>query len=519
MKTIITIGSGRTTPSHIVLQGEHISDKHGELVLFEGGRITYEDYSSNGTIVNGKEIHNAQCEVRRGDTIIFPKNVALDWSRVPQVPPATSSTFATRHIGRDASNDIRYEEKQISRTHAMIRVNKNCDVTIYDKSVNGTTLNGAPVQRFTEIPVKRGKDRIVFAGRYELDWNQIPKPANCRKILIPIFVGLLAVLASGLAWWFTGGETTVPVTSSSPSPDTTVVCSNEEEFEKHSVLVIRYSIAKLLFGNDVIYFGSDPQQQPSLSKENLKPFTSTGTAFGVREDGYFTTNYHVVASYAESEKALADELLLKYRKAMEAIIKYANSTGYKINYEDITYETQKIVVVKDGNRVYSRTFTNYENLPAGQFYEVTIHLEDQLNDLAIIRIADSELNKQFSYLTFDCIGNDDDIKPNTQVRYIGYPANKIINFEGGEIYYDVSKYRSSGQINKLEDNGRDFMADYTNAGGASGSPVYDLQTGKLIGINRAMRPDAPNQQSGTTSFAIKVGHLRKLMEQLPPVNN
>ena len=518
MKTIITIGSGRTTPSHIVVQGDHISDKHGELVLFEGGRITYEDYSSNGTIVNGKEIHNAQCEVRRGDTIIFPKNVALDWSRVPQVPPATSSTFATRHIGRDASNDIRYEEKQISRTHAMIRVNKNCDVTIYDKSVNGTTLNGAPVQRFTEIPVKHGKDRIVFAGRYELNWSQIPQPTSHRKLLVPV-AGVLAVLAIVFVLWKNfNSDKTAPLPDQTPDT-TTVVCSKEEEFEKHSVLVIRYSIAKLLFGNDVIYFGSDPQQQPSLSKENLKPFTSTGTAFGVREDGYFTTNYHVVASYAESEKALADELLLKYRKAMEAIIKYANSIGYKIKYEDITYETQKIVVVKDGNRVYSRTFTNYENLPAGQFYEVTIHLEDQLNDLAIIRLTDSDLNKQFSYLPFDCIGNDDDIKPNTQVRYIGYPANKIINFEGGEIYYDVSKYRSSGQINKLEDNGRDFMADYTNAGGASGSPVYDLQTGKLIGINRAMRPDAPNQQSGTTSFAIKVGHLRKLMEQLPPVNN
>lgn len=519
MKTIITIGSGRTTPSHIVVQGDHISDKHGELVLFEGGRITYEDYSSNGTIVNGKEIHNAQCEVRRGDTIIFPKNVALDWSRVPQVPPATSSTFATRHIGRDASNDIRYEEKQISRTHAMIRVNKNCDVTIYDKSVNGTTLNGAPVQRFTEIPVKRGKDRIVFAGRYELDWNQIPKPTNCRKILIPIFVGLLAVLASGLAWWFnhSGGEITVPVTSSSPSPDTTtVVCSKEEQFEKHSVFVIRYGIAKVLIKNDVLYFGSDPRQGPSLTKDNLKPFTAIGTAFGV-QDGYLATNYHVVASYPDADVELAKNLIKIYPKAMTAILSYAKSIGYNVRYEDITLETIKTYIVKDGNRVYFRDFNKIEDLPAGQFYEVKLHLADRKNDLAIIKLLDPGVWNQFSYLPSACIGNDEDIKPNVSNRYIGYPAQKIINLEEG--YYDISKYRSSGQINKLEDNGREFMSDYTNSGGASGSPVYDVATGKLIGINRAMRLDGPDQQSSNTSFAIKVGHLRKLMEQLPPVNN
>lgn len=516
MKTIITIGSGRTTPSHIVLQGEHISDKHGELVLFEGGRITYEDYSSNGTIVNGKEIHNAQCEVRRGDTIIFPKNVALDWSRVPQVPPATSSTFATRHIGRDASNDIRYEEKQISRTHAMIRVDKNGVVTLYDKSVNGTTINGAPVQRFTEIPVKHGKDRIVFAGRYELNWSQIPQPTSHRKLLVPV-AGVLAVLAIVFVLWRN------PISYKPEDPNinqtqdtTTVVCSNEEEFEKHSVFVIRYGIAKVLIKNDVLYFGSDPRQGPSLTKDNLKPFTSIGTAFGV-QDGFFATNYHVVASYPDADEELARNLIKMYPRAMTAILSYAKSIGYNVRFEDISLETIKTYIVKDGNRVYYKDFNKYEDLPAGQFYEVKLHLEDRKNDLAIIKLLDSGVWNQFNYLPSACVGDDEDIKANAKVRYIGYPANKIINFEEG--YYDISKYRSSGDINKFMDDGRDLMADYQNGGGASGSPVYDVTTGKLIGINRAMRLDGPNQQSSNTSFAIKVGHLRKLMEQLPSVSN
>jgi len=94
MKTIITIGSGKQSPSHLILNGDFISDQHGELVIFENDRIAYEDYSSNGTTVNGQLVNNSSRPVKRGDTIIFPKDIPLAWSSIPVIPKADDQTFA-----------------------------------------------------------------------------------------------------------------------------------------------------------------------------------------------------------------------------------------------------------------------------------------------------------------------------------------------------------------------------------------------------------------------------------------
>lgn len=503
MKTIVTIGSGQKSPSHITIPGAYISDKHGELVLFDNGRITYEDYSSNGTTVNGEEINHATRTVKRGDAIIFPGNIPLRWDLVPQIPQPDSSTFATRHIGRDSSNDIRYEEKQISRTHAMIRVKKNCQATLFDKSVNGTTLNGVPVQRWKEIPVSR-KDKIVFAGMYELDWSQIPKPKVCRRAVVMGVSALCLVGLLAFIWWWQDkqneGKDTQVITSS---------CGNPEEYEQYSVFVIKHIFAKVILNTETLYFGAEASQGPSLSKDNLVPFTSVGTAFGVKE-GYFATNYHVADEM--DKEAFKNLLVERYRPAFEAIFSYAKKNGIKITYLNIEPEVEKLHLVKDGQKIYYDEFRKYRDLPRGQYFEAQLFDPDKTHDLAIIKLVNRNDWALFSYLPTECFGGDEDIKPRADVTYVGYPANKIDNPREG--YYDVNRYTSSGIINRVLDNGWEFMCDYQSAGGASGSPVYNSE-GKLIGVNHASQKEVSGQESSNTAYAIKVSYLKKMVDQLP----
>jgi pSer/pThr/pTyr-binding forkhead associated (FHA) protein len=88
-------------------------------------------------------------------------------------------------IGRASDNSIVITDSTdaVSRYHALLVLKNNGDITIQDKSSNGTFVNGSRIPKEIEFLVQRG-DKITFANICDLDWKKIPmsdKKSNFRK--------------------------------------------------------------------------------------------------------------------------------------------------------------------------------------------------------------------------------------------------------------------------------------------------------------------------------------------------
>lgn len=75
----ITIG--KSSEADLCYEGiSVISGFHSEITVDSNtGRITYTDYSTNGSLVNGVKVHKASLNIKRGDVIQLPGDVIVDW--------------------------------------------------------------------------------------------------------------------------------------------------------------------------------------------------------------------------------------------------------------------------------------------------------------------------------------------------------------------------------------------------------------------------------------------------------
>ena len=74
---------GRASDNDIVFNRPSISGHHADIVI-DGGVITLTDHSKNGTWVNGRKVHNGSVEIRRGDRVMLPENVCLNWKDITE---------------------------------------------------------------------------------------------------------------------------------------------------------------------------------------------------------------------------------------------------------------------------------------------------------------------------------------------------------------------------------------------------------------------------------------------------
>ena len=83
---MIKITIGRSRECSICFEGySQVSSKHAELVISDDGRMTFTDYSTNGSYVNGQLVQHATVLVTYGCEIVFPGNAVLDWNLVAQL--------------------------------------------------------------------------------------------------------------------------------------------------------------------------------------------------------------------------------------------------------------------------------------------------------------------------------------------------------------------------------------------------------------------------------------------------
>lgn len=84
---------GRYPEADIILTTNFCSRDHAKLTVTDTGKILLQDYSTNGTTVNGKKINNQTTEMKYGDEILFGGIEKLDWSKIekPETKPTETS--------------------------------------------------------------------------------------------------------------------------------------------------------------------------------------------------------------------------------------------------------------------------------------------------------------------------------------------------------------------------------------------------------------------------------------------
>jgi pSer/pThr/pTyr-binding forkhead associated (FHA) protein len=176
---------GRSAPADVIIDSRLVSKIHAR-VRRAGDHLAIDDLKSpNGTFVNGTRVQTSQA-LRDGDlisiagirqyrvrisptavhrvaeprqpeeTLVQPRDVSVIlWG-----PGGDFTLRAGSHVvGRDKGMAVALDDRQISRTHAVITV-AGFRVTVEDRdSVNGTMVNGELVK--SPRPLHSG-DRIRF---------------------------------------------------------------------------------------------------------------------------------------------------------------------------------------------------------------------------------------------------------------------------------------------------------------------------------------------------------------------
>lgn len=87
MSTTITIGRNPASDLVVGSAFEIVSNNHADLTLEDDGRLKYTDHSSNGTIINGREIHNESVYITTDDEVRLADSFPIDWSVVYELIP------------------------------------------------------------------------------------------------------------------------------------------------------------------------------------------------------------------------------------------------------------------------------------------------------------------------------------------------------------------------------------------------------------------------------------------------
>lgn len=473
--TILTIGK---EAAHIILPYEGISAKHAQLVInHTNGEIEFVDHSEEGTIVGNEIIHHRSKVIRRGDPVIFNSKppIRLDWAKVP-VLPNFSIYKKTIAIGRNAENDIVLDSKfsKTGRTHALLLMDKRCRFFLYDTSLNGSRINGIPVQRYQLTAVRYKRDKINFSGQCDLDWSKIPTPPVFCYYPASAYLLALGLLIAILLWW-------LPPRNQ---------CENANSYKALIVQTYIYRITDS-YGN-IFYLGKDGRL--SLKAETATPFVGVGTGFSPMK-GYLATNFHVTnvgTNYIEQIKQ-----------------DFQSIDAVKVE----AYNVQ-LYAIQDGQQI-DRTMLGGSStqLPAGTFIKVSLDKFDPEHDLAILKIENPKDHAQFPSIDARCFAcSEEDLKAVQEqelgVKYCGFPQAIVDDSE----HMKVRAVCYDGKINRLEEDEQDFLIDATAAGGASGSAVFSSDN-KLIGVIYA-----GNFRGGDVTnliLAIKGKYLIDLLKLYP----
>nr|WP_295931850.1 FHA domain-containing protein [uncultured Dyadobacter sp.] len=469
--TIITIGSNSS--NKIVLTHPHISSSHAELNIETNGSMSLTDISRNGTWVNGRRIHKGQVSLHRGDTVMFANAVKLDWNLVSPVQTDGPNIKHRITVGKNADNTIQIHHQNISRYHAIIKVDKRGRIFVSDQSTNGVFVNGHKIPRTTDFPVKRG-DRVSFAQVQDLDWKKIPKAASRRPVafIVPIAVLLMFL---GVLYKDEFRRKLYRETVS-------------KRYENSIGLIYNsYYLAYVDNGDTLYFIGAGNSISPR--KEEIQPFEITGSGFYVSNEGEIITNKHVAAPWV-SEVSVDKE-------AMEKAINIARSSvGQYSLSSDVVGVPVRIGIFPNGSTIEKNDF--FKNMLPCRLIKVASEKEV---DLALIQLESKKIANGCTPVK-DIISKREDISEDDEVTVFGYPFG--FDLATKNVENKVKASLDHGKVSKISDR---FEIQYNAPSfhGASGSPVFN-QHGELIAVNYAGIEKAQGY-----NFGIIATHVSRLL--------
>lgn len=538
---LIKIGSGANC--NIVLHSQYVSGNHAEMLLHDDGTITLEDKNStNGTWVgNQKLTPNSPVSVKRGDLVKFG-DTELQWHQVPVIPNAANYRIVC-NIGSSQECDIVVSSQFAGRCHATLYVDKKGKATITDNdSRNGTEVNGTRLGKGKSKVIKRG-DHVVVGDVDVTDQLRpyIPDPlAWLRKAAI----GAAALAVAGLLVWLI-----VPIVNA----DKPLEGYTLNNAAKASVFVQGNYALYIEFEDCPIdadiwseTFGVGLDKRGWYPLEKFSAMSYSGTAFFLDREGRLGTNRHIAVPWedvSEAEKhtwqaemeitlknflpfeVLSPEHLEVYNQsasfnrfwgmiAMQGKRNYLASNDNKsatlfdfINAVFTRLHKSRTKIVGDINSFSigypDRNYTHYDEL-----HRCTIlsYSDTPDIDLALIQLNDKHTPDNITFVFNPMDYDVSRIEPQKEkLTWIGYPKGLLWGHDDKThvLRPQVRETMCSSQPSKY-----DFDIQGEVVGGASGSPLFDTKTGRLVGVIYAHYVDG-----ATYGKACQAKYLKEMYEK------
>lgn len=503
---LLKIGS---SPScNVVISSPYVSAVHAEMTLMDNGEIFVEDKNStNGTFVNGQRITpNVETPLRRGDLVMFG-NVQLQWHQVP-VLDNPSKYKSIINIGTSHRCDINLDSQFASRYHATLFVDNKGKCFIQDNdSKNGTEVNGNKIAKGKRVPLKYG-DQVVVADVDVTDQLKpyIPNPWGWLKKL-GIGIAAAAVL-SGVIY---GVSIILPHRNDVP---------DIAEVQKSVVMVFgSYSVYLELENNPISDTIWTKYINETPGRLRVKQETYTGTAFFLDREGRLGTNRHVAVPWeyqseekqkswhSDAEQFLNNSLRFGEVRSQEAIEAYnmLAAEGSSVLWPAVLNQTSiegkgvsylnslirqlknskfKIVGELDyfGIAYPGRMYTSLDEFARCSMVDYS---ENKDIDLALIRLNDRHTPDNITWVFDPEEFETDKVEiQKDKMMWIGYPNGLAwtLDLKTQELRPQVRETMCSSSSSKYY-----FDIQGEIVGGASGSPVFDSKTRRLVGVAFASR--------------------------------
>lgn len=497
---LLKIGS---SPScNIVINSPYVSGVHAEMTILDNGEIFIEDKNStNGTFVGGQRLTpNVETPVRRGDLVQFG-NVQLQWHQVPVLDnPSKYKTIL--NIGTSHRCDINIDSQFASRYHATMFVDKKGKCFLQDnESKNGTEVNGSKIAKGKKVAIKHG-DQIVVADVDVTDQLKphIPNPFGWIKTAIIAIVAAAVVCGIGFGIW-------------------KILPSRGKDFDMNkaqsSVVMVWgvYSVYLELENNPIEddIWKQFINETPGRLKVTQSAYS--GTAFFLDREGRMGTNRHVAVPW----EYVPEDSIKQWRKDGDELLKsnlkevyneqdlgiLVNSVLWPAIFNQSNPERKGISPLNALIRQILNAKFNitgeldyfgvaypgrmYANVDEFQRCTLLDYSKDKDIDIALIQLNDPHTPESVEWVFSPEDFSLDKIEPQKEgenLCWIGYP-----NGLAWALDPKIQKLRPQVRNTTCSSMPSKYYFDIQGeiVGGASGSPVFNLKNGQLVGVAFASR--------------------------------
>lgn len=490
---------GRDSNCDIVLHSDKASALHAEITILNNGDILIEDkYSRNGTFVMNRPIKpGTQVSIKRGDAIRFG-DVELIWNQIP-IPENISNYKAVYGIGTSMRNDIQIAGNTASRYHATLKIDRKGKAYLQDHSKNGSTINGERLNPGQTRQIKRS-DSIVCGG-VPVNLAQFIPSNNLYSILGIAATVAILVVCGWYAWKYNPRNNSVSPVTTQAMENASVCVYGSYLFE---VKIINNPLKDVQiegwpkvwrFGRDEngnlvsVDFGMRCKDFILIPSDMIIPFSYTGTAFFISNNGELGTNRHIAVPWEYDKDKYDNDMrnfVTKIYKDFAA--KLALSSSLNMMEADAKYTRLRNIDLEISG--------NHELFGVGYCGDKTSLLSlnpvqtiaesgDSKKDVALIRLQNRRTPEYLVkmgaiYDLSKAVLDERMLKPlSEELSIVGYPMGETVANEGfnGK---ELRPTMHTTKISRLPDNNQ-FQIQATGIGGFSGSPVSDSKH-RLVGV-------------------------------------